>query len=292
TAQTWLIFAVSLACGVAYVLLDAGETALLPAALPPAQLGRVNGWRSSSQEGMKLAAPAAGAGLYAWGGGHAVAALAATVPVLVGALYAAVRLTGPVGPDPAGPPGRGALAVFRAVRELRVPVALAAVAIAMSGFQTAATYEIVTSDLGRPATFLGLLGSAQGAGSIAGGLVVGRFLARRGPVAVGMTGALAFAAGCLVRCLPWWPVTLASAVVVGVGLPWTLVAAITAVQAHTPPALLGRVAATANTVMFGPIALAIPLGSAALTIGARPALVVAGAVVCVCALVAWLGERS
>jgi MFS family permease len=55
--QVWLIFAVSLAYGIIYVLLDAGETALLPAALSPAELGDVNGWRSSAQEGMKLIAP-------------------------------------------------------------------------------------------------------------------------------------------------------------------------------------------------------------------------------------------
>src|SRR5256885_1017579 len=99
-AQTWLIFAVSLAYGVTYVVLDAGETALLPSALPPADLGDVNGWRSSAQEGMKLVAPLAGAGLYAWRGGHAVAALCAAVPALVAAMYARVRLPGPV----PGPP--------------------------------------------------------------------------------------------------------------------------------------------------------------------------------------------
>lgn len=32
--QTWLIYAVSLTYGIGYVLVDAGETALLPAALP------------------------------------------------------------------------------------------------------------------------------------------------------------------------------------------------------------------------------------------------------------------
>ena len=53
---TWHLFAVSLAYGVSHVLGDAGDTALLPSALSPAQLTRVNGWRSSAQEGMKLVA--------------------------------------------------------------------------------------------------------------------------------------------------------------------------------------------------------------------------------------------
>ncbi|PWU56083.1 MFS transporter [Micromonospora sp. S4605] len=279
--QTWLLFAVSCAYGLSYVLIDAGETALLPAALSPAELGDVNGWRSSAQEGMKLVAPAAGAGLYAWHGGHAVAVLSAAMPVLVAGLYLAVRLvhTPPDSPAPERGNLRAGLAVLAGQRVTRVPVVLAAVSIAMSGFSTAALYAIVVTELGLPTTFLGVLVSAQGAGSLVGGLIVGRLIARRGPVAVAVAGTVLFAVGCLARCLPWWPVTVAASVVAGVGLPWTLVAAVTAVQTHTPAALLGRVAGTATTAMFGPIAVAIPLGSAAVHLGGRPPLI-AAAVIC------------
>jgi hypothetical protein len=65
---------------------------------------------------------------------------------------------------------------------------------------------------------------------------------------------------------------LLGSVVVGLGLPWTLIAAVTAVQTETPGHLLGRVAATSNMVMFGPIALAIPVGAAVVELGARPPL--------------------
>ncbi|MGS2617815.1 MFS transporter [Micromonospora sp. LZ34] len=284
--QTWLIFAVSCAYGLSYVLIDAGETALLPAALSPAELGDVNGWRSSAQEGMKLVAPAAGAGLYAWHGGHAVAVLSAAMPVLVAGLYLAVRLVHTPEPPTQRQRGiRAGLAVLAGQRATRVTVTLAAVSIAMSGFTTAATYAIVITELDLPATFLGVLVSAQGGGSIVGGLLVGRLIARRGPVAVAVAGTVLFAVGCLARCLPWWPVAVAASVVAGVGLPWTLVAAVTAVQTHTPPAMLGRVAATATTAMFGPIAVAIPLGSAAVHLGGRPPLV-AAAVICLMAVVA------
>ncbi|WFF05682.1 MFS transporter [Micromonospora sp. WMMD1076] len=285
--EAWLIYAVSLAYGIGYVLVDAGETALLPAALPPARLADVNGWRSSAQEGMKLVAPLAGAGLYAWRGGHVVAVLAAVVPVLVAALYGALRLTRPVPAPPAARPVgvRDGLAALLARRAVRVPVALAAVSIAMSGLTTAALYDVVVTDLALPSTFLGVLASAQGGGSLLGGLVVGRLVRRHGGIAVGAAGAVLFAAGCLGRCLPWWPGTVAASVVVGAGLPWTLVAAVTAVQTYTPQAMLGRVAGTANTVMFGPITLAIPLGSAAVAVGGRPPLVLA-AVACLAAALA------
>jgi MFS family permease len=277
--QTWLIFAVSLAYGISYVLLDAGESALLPAALPPSGLGDVNGWRSSAQEGMKLVAPLAGAGLYAWQGGAAVAVLSAVMPVVAAALYAAQRLTsvpGPVAPRERGL--RAGLSVLAGRRVLRVTVVLAGMSIAVSGFATAAQYEVVTVGLSLPATFLGILLSAQGAGSIAGGLVVGRLITRWGATWVGVAGTTLFAVGLLARCLPWSPALVAGAVIGGIGLPWTLVAAVTAIQRNTPAELLGRVAATANTVMFGPIALAIPLGAAAVHLGARVTLVASAAV--------------
>ncbi|WBB80635.1 MFS transporter [Micromonospora sp. WMMD882] len=291
-AQTWLLFLVCAVYGISLVLRDAGETALLPSALSPTELADVNGWRSSAQEGMKLLAPLVGAGLYAWRGGHAVAALTAAAPTLVSLLYGAVRA---VRTPPEQPPSRAArrpadaghrttpARLLRGTTAVRATVLLAAVAVAMSGFTTAAVYEVVTTDLALPTTFLGVLVSAQGVGSVLGGLFVGRLVGRLGPVRAGGIGVALFAVGCLVRVLPWPATVVAATVTVGVGLPWALVAAVSAVQTHTPTALLGRVAATANTVMFGPIVVAIPLGSLAAQLGGRPALVLA-TVICLAAV--------
>ncbi|WP_018789198.1 MFS transporter [Micromonospora sp. CNB394] len=281
--ETWLIFAVSLAYGIGMVLREAGETVLLPAAIDVDRLADVNGWRSSAMEGMKLVAPLAGAGLYALGGGAAVAALSAMTLVASAVLYVALQLTEPSLPEQDRPGMVGG--VFRKRRVLAITVTLAAVAIATSGFQTAATYAVVTGMLGLPATFIGVLGATQGAGSIAGGLVAGRLVTRHGPVAVGTAGAAIFALALLARCLPWWPVMLGSGIAVGIGLPWTLTAAVTAIQTSAPMEALGRVAATANTVMFGPIALAIPLGAAAVHLGSRIPLIV-GATTCLATAVA------
>ncbi|BCJ51098.1 MFS transporter [Actinoplanes sp. NBRC 14428] len=282
--DAWLLYLVSFAYGISYVLLDAGESALLPSALPPDRLGAVNGWRSSAQEGMKLVAPLAGAGLYAWHGGRPVVALSALAPLIAAALYAMLRLDGAASVDHPGRGLRAGLAALR--REPRPAVLLATVSIALTGFATAPVYAVVTDDLGLPATFLGVLMSAQGAGSIAAGLAAGRLIDRYGPVTVAAAGTLLVAAGLLARCLPWWPALPAGAAIGGVGLPWTLIAAVTAIQTHTPGHLLGRVSALANTVMFGPIALANPLGSAAVTLGGRPSLVAAAASGTAAALVA------
>ncbi|WP_433532789.1 MFS transporter [Micromonospora sp. CA-263727] len=293
--QVWLLFFVATVYGIGYVLIDAGESALLPAALSPSELGHVNGWRSSAQEGVKLVAPLAGAGLYAWQGGHLVALLAAALPAVAAALYVALRLTRtPPAAVPRAPGARvtgvrAGLAVLFGSPSTRLPVSLAGVAIGMSGFTTAAGYAIVTEDLGLPATFLGVLLSSQGAGSIAGGLAAGRLIARFGPTTVAVAGAALFAASCLGRCLPWWPAVVAASVVAGIGLPWALVAAVTAVQTNSPDELLGRASATANTVMFGPIALATPLGAAAVLLGSRPPLILAAAI---CLTTATLARRA
>jgi MFS family permease len=452
----WLIFAILLTRGLLGALVDAGETAILPSALPPASLGTVNGWRSSALEGTKLLAPLAGAGLYAWQGPTPVVLLCATIPLISATCY--TLLTLPNSPQPpltpatemgavpaagvgavpgpevravlaadvgavpgadvgavpgadvgavpgadvgavpgadvgavpgadvgavpgagggaepndrssaeregwrttkperqsqaepeswnwaqpqsqsrveserrstvepdgqgrakperrrtakpegrgtaepegrgrAGPEGRGGaeperqgqaepegrgtaeaagrggawagVALMFRLPAVRIPVLVAAVAIAMSGLTNAAVLAHLVDDLHLPSTRLGLVTSAQGAGSILSGLLVGRLLARLGPTRVAVLGAVLFGVGRLAWVLPWFPPALAGSLVIGLGLPWTLIAGITAIQTETPDHLLGRVAASSNTVMFGPVALAIPLGSAMVHLGSR-----------------------
>ncbi|MGV9894527.1 MFS transporter, partial [Streptomyces tendae] len=88
----WLLFAVLFLYGVAGVVQDAAESALVAAAVDPGLLGDFNGLRMTANEGMKLIAPLAGAGLYAAYGGPSVAALDAVTFVLATGLYAALRV--------------------------------------------------------------------------------------------------------------------------------------------------------------------------------------------------------
>ncbi|MFY1671859.1 MFS transporter [Plantactinospora sp. WMMB334] len=314
--QVWLVYAVMLGYGTSLVVVDAAESALLPATLPRDALGAVNGLRTSAQEGMKLVGPLAGAGLFAWQGGYPVVGLTAGTLTLAAGLYLLLRIrlhlaaadedsdrhpsddaaerardgeTGARDGGGADGPGSGSAAAARRVPaglaflwrhpELRGTVLLGSVSIAMSGLTTAAVYDVVTEDLHRPAAFVGVLLSGQGAGSLLGGLVVGRLLRSRSAVVVGALGAVIFAVGTLARCVPWTPAAVTSSVLVGVGLPWTLVAAVTAIQSRTPEALLGRVSGSANTLLFAPVALATPVGAALVLPDHRLPLVVA-AVLC------------
>ncbi|MEU4236638.1 MFS transporter [Actinoplanes sp. NPDC026619] len=321
--DAWLIYAVLLARGVSYVLIDAGETAILPTALPPARLGDVNGWRSSAQEGMKLVAPLAGAGLYAWAGPSPVVLIAAAMPLLTAAFYALLRLPPPPaqaqspeagarpgaaemdaraaeadgGPDgagagaavggrpgaakaggvPARADGRDGLRALFGNPAVRGPVLVAATAIGLSGLTNAGILAELVHGLHLPATRLGFLSTAQGAGSIVSGLLVGRLLTRFGPPAIATTGTAVFAVACVSSSLPWWPAMITGSVLAGIGLVWALIAGVTAVQTETPDHLLGRVGATSNTVMFGPVAIAIPLGAALVQFGPAVPLLTAAA---------------
>jgi Major Facilitator Superfamily len=252
----WILFAVMLGYGISHVLNDSAEAALLPAALPAGELGRLNGMRMSAQEGMKLVAPLAGAALFTWAGGPAVAAVSIAALGVSAFLYSRIR--------PAGTVVRAARARIREGltflwrhRTIRDLVLVSSTAAAMSGLGTAAIYTVVVKDLALDPAFLGVLPSAQGAGSIVGGILAGRSKPR-----AGLIGSVIFAAGTLTRFLPGAPVAVAGSVLIGIGLPWTVVAAMTAVQTGTPQAMLGRVAASASTLVFAPIAVAIPLGAA------------------------------
>ncbi|MBF9128100.1 MFS transporter [Plantactinospora sp. S1510] len=316
--QTWVIYAVMLGYGISFVLVDAGESALLPAALPPDALGGVNGLRVSAQEGVKLVAPLVGAGLFGWWGAHSVALLTAGTLTAAAGLYLLIRLRPPATrsapahrPDPRraddvptdtpaepGPPERSSGRIRAGMRylwthpELRVTVLIGSITIAMSGLMTAALYTVVVEDLHRPATFVGVLSSAQGAGSMLGGLLVGRVLRVPGTLAVGVLGTGLVALGATAWGVPWWPAVVAGSLIIGIGLPWTLVAAVTAVQTRTPEAMLGRVAATANTLLFAPITIATPLGAALVLLDRRVPLVVATALCLGTALLAIRLERS
>ena len=86
---------------------------------------------------------------------------------------------------------------------------------------------------------------------------------------------------------------LVGSALVGIGLPWTVVAALTAVQRHTPHEMVGRVAGTGTTLVFAPPAAGIPLGALLVTVvDYRIPLVVAAAGCAAIAAVVLRGVRQ
>ncbi|MFB8774077.1 MFS transporter [Streptomyces broussonetiae] len=262
--DVWLVCAVLFVYGAAGVVQDAAEAALVAARLDPALLGDFNGLRTTANEGMKLLAPLAGAGVYAAYGGAAVVLLDAGTFVLATALYAGLR-------SPGRRPGRPASGWWARTAEgarrlwghprLRPLVRAAGTTMLCAGVNGALVYAVVDG-LGRPPAYAGVLAAVQGAGSVVVGLAAGAGLRRLGERGFAVCGIAVTGVAVALRAVPSDAVVLLGSAAVGAGLPCVLIAAFTAVQRSTPHALLGRTAATASTLVFVPNVLGLAVGAA------------------------------
>lgn len=243
TDDVRVIFVVLLLYGVKAVLVSAAEPALMVVLLPQDQLARWNGLRMSLQEGMKLVAPLAGASLFAAYGAWPVITVDALSFLLAAAATSMIRIDEPP-PEPRQTPS------WPHLKALTWPIAGAAVALFAGSLHAAASFALVDKGLHYGPEFLGVLTAAQGAGSVLAG-----FTAKRANVT---TGLLLIAVAALMRTTAWLPAVLAAGFVHGVGLAWAVIAVATLVQQRTPPAVMGRVSATAISIVFagGPIGLA------------------------------------
>ncbi|MFF3815099.1 MFS transporter [Streptomyces bluensis] len=259
----WLLLAVLLVYGAAGVVHDAAEAALVATAVDPVLLGDFNGLRMTANEGMKLVAPLAGAGIYAAYGGAGVALLDAGTFVCATALYACVHVREPK-PEPPTVAWRARTAegarFLRGHRGLGPLVLAGGATMFLSGVHGATVYAVVDG-LGRSPAYAGVLSVAQGVGSVAVGLVSGPLIRRLGERRFAACGIALTAVAVGLRAVPSDAVALGAGAAVGAGLPCVLIAALTAVQRETPVPLLGRVAATANTLLFAPTAIGLAVGA-------------------------------
>ncbi|MFE7355530.1 MFS transporter [Streptomyces sp. NPDC057543] len=260
--RIWILFTVLVLYGTSAVLMDAAESALVAGAVDTRLLGDFNGLRMTANEGMKLLAPLTGAALYGRFGGGAVALLDAVSFALAAGVYALLPVRQPVATTPVGRGGlaAGARQMWRSP-VLRPLVLAGSVTMLCAGLNGAAVYAFVDDGLGHSPTYAGVLYAVQGAGSVAVGLLAGPLLRRLPERVFTAAGIALFAVAVGTRALPYDAVALAGSAAIGVGLPCVLIAAMTAVQRETPDALLGRTAATANTLMMVPNAVALALGA-------------------------------
>ncbi|WP_405661787.1 MFS transporter [Streptomyces sp. NBC_01166] len=257
------LFAVLLVYGVSGVLLDAAEAALVARAVDVRLLGDFNGLRTTVNEGMKLLAPLAGAGLFARYGAVPVVVLDAVTFALAALVFARLRVRDPAGAARKGARRGGTAAGIRLLRgssALRPLVYAGALTMLLAGLNGAAVYAVVEM-LGRPPAYAGVLYAFQGAGSVAVGLLAGPLLRRMPERGFAAAGIAVFAVAVGARALGGDAVALAASAAIGAGLPCVLIAAMTAVQREAPDAVLGRTAAAANSLMMVPNALALAGGA-------------------------------
>jgi MFS family permease len=262
--DVWIVYAVSLALGASAMVLGAGQSALLVGLLPGELLAHGNAALQTLREGLRLLAPLAGAGLFAWLGGGAVAALDAATFLAAAAALALMRLREPR-PRPAARSRRGELgagiAHVHATPVLRRLIAAGALAVVALGLSESVLFAVVDDGLHRPPAFLGVLLAVQGAGAVAAGATAPALMARigeRGGCALGM--ALA-AAGLPLLATSSLALVVAGAIVFGTGLSWILVGAVTLLQRSTPAHLQGRAYAVLETALAVPQTAAVAVGA-------------------------------
>lgn len=277
--RIWILFTVLVLYGVNGVVQDAAETALVAKAVDRDLLGDFNGLRMTADEGMKLVAPLAGAGLYARFGGAAVAVLDAVTFLLAAGIFALIRVREarpvPGGPWPADT-AEGARTVWRSP-VLRPLVLAGAATMLCAGLNGAAIYAVVDGRLGHSAAYVGVLYAVQGVGSVGAGLLAGPLLRRLPVQRFAAVGIAVFGVSVGARVLPYDVVALVGSVGIGLGLPCVLVAAMTAVQRVVPDEVLGRTSATASTLLFVPNAVGLGVGAGLVgVVGVGALLVVVG----------------
>lgn len=292
-SELWLLYAVLFVYGAAGTVHDAAESALVAGAVDRSLLGDFNGLRMTADEGMKLLAPLAGAGLYTAYGGPGVAVLDAASFLAAALVYVSLRVR-EERPEPAREGGRSATA--EGVRHLwgdpalRPLVLAGGVTMLCAGVSGALTYAVV-EDLGHSPAYAGVLYAVQGAGSVTVGLLSGPGLRRLGARRFAGYGIGLLAVAVALRAVPYDPVAWACAAAIGVGLPAALIAVLTEVQRRTPGPLLGRVTATANALVFAPNVIGLAAGAGLVElIGHRTQLTGLGAALGVTAAVL-LGQR-
>lgn len=287
-AQLWIIYLVAFGYGVAFSVLGSAGAGLQKDLLPGPDLAAANAALSSIGYGVRIVAPLAGAGIFAVFGGGAVAVLdAATFAVAIAALLSIRMIESVPEPAPQGsfrPEVAAGFRHLRAVPLLAQVTAVTACAFGIIGLEETIIYAVVGQGLHRPPTFVGVLSSAQGAGAIAGGIVMSVLLRRIGSARmIGLAlggfalGSAAFLSGSVV-------LVLTGAVVDGLGLVWLVAVTGAAIQRYTPPRLQGRANAAATMVVITPQTISIAAGAALISyVSYRVLLLAVIAVIGACA---------
>jgi hypothetical protein len=246
--DAWLIYLVAFLYGTVGSVFYPARSALLRLMLPEELLAEANGVLSSVQQGLRIVAPLAGAGLYAAFGGGVVAILDAAT--FAGSALFLSRMRVPE--EKPEPPEHhflrevtaGIEHVWRTLPLRQITIG-ATLALLVVGFSETLIFSVL-AHLGHKPSFFGVLATLQGVGSIAGGVTAAWVLRRTGDIRGVGIGLGLFGACALLLAVPSTAVVLVGFVAAGIGIVWAIVAFNTALQTRTPLMIQGRVSAAAD----------------------------------------------
>jgi MFS family permease len=266
--EVWLIYVVTALYSLGGDIFGSARSSMMKAMLPDELLADANGAFQSLREGLRLVAPLAGAGLYAVTSGGTVAIVDTATFLASAATLVALRFAEPA------PAAReqhflrevsaGMTHIWRvpALRQMTIGISLTMIVI---GFSETLLFAL-TSALHHPPSFIGVLGTVQGVGSVVGGLTASKLLRRLGDLRTAGVGVALFAVGDGVWLIRSLPVVMAGMAVAGLGIVWAVVAIGTAYQRRSGQEIQGRVSAAANMVFSVPQTISIAAGAALISV--------------------------
>ncbi|GAA3288780.1 MFS transporter [Dactylosporangium vinaceum] len=268
--DVWLIYAVMALYGLLNIVIAPAQSALLTVLLPPSLLPDANALLRTVQQGLRILAPLAGAGLFTLLGGHAVALLDMLTFLAAAVL---LRPCAPLArPDATGRatarPDKRISAGFRfllSTPPLRRLTLAAAIATLAFGTGEATVYAIIDRALHRPPQFAGVTQTLQGLGAIAGGLLTAAAIRRRGELHTITAGLALLAAATLLLSTPWPLPVLTGMLLAGAALTSIVIALITLLQRQAPHHLQGRVYAAFELCATAPQTAGLAAGAALIT---------------------------
>jgi hypothetical protein len=272
--DVWLIYGVMMLYGLLNVLIAPAQSALLTVLLPANLLADANATLRTVQEGLRIIAPLAGAGLFAFVGGQAVVALDMVTFLAAAALTARIRIREPfvsrradvaASKRVAGQIGVGFrfLAGSPALRRLTLASAVTTLFV---GAGDATSYAVIGQGLHRAPEFIAVTQVIHGAGAIVGGLTSAMAIRRLGEIRTVVVGLMILAVTPLFLATPWLPAVLLGKLGVGAALPWIVIAIITLLQRQAASHLQGRVYAAFEVCATGPQTAGLALGAGVIAV--------------------------
>jgi hypothetical protein len=228
------------------------------------QLGSANSLLESLRQGLRIGGPLIGAGMFAVWGGGTVAVLDASTFFVSAALLTMMRVRDLERPPVRPGFTREIMAGARHIRStpvLRRAVAALAMAVAVAGMLEVALFALTDTGLHRPPTFIGVLGTIQGLGSIAGGLGAAPLMRRWGETPVIAGGLIGLGASLGLLAVATLTVVVVALLLIGASLAATMVGYMTLLQRRTSNELQGRVFSAAEAIITVPYTLSMGLGA-------------------------------
>lgn len=258
--QVWLVFAVTFLYGAMAYLTGSAQSGVIRDLLEDDELASGNAVLSTIDQGFRLVGPLVGAAIYVSTGPYALAVWTAVAFGVASLLLLRVEVT-----ESAMEPETGASYWIRLTGGFRhlartpglgLMTLVLAIAFGAAGLVNAALFPAMEKGFGVDPAMLAVLVSAQGVGAILGGATSARVIRRIGEWRSTMVGLVLLAIGIVPFAGPSVVAALAGMAVIGIGLPWILVAYSTTRQRLTPPSLQGRTTAAAQVAMNLPTTLA------------------------------------